>query len=121
MEAYVGASRCSSDTSESREGRQCPAYTAAFSVRAHHDQTQNLGLCWRAQMIIIYAIFNASMRPPRPELTVSFEVKSTTYAASMALHEAHHRHHHRHHRHQLVFVVVLVRLWTYALSAPERP
>ncbi len=64
------------------------------------------------------------MRPPKRELAISFEEKSTTYAASMALHEGHHyrlrrRHyrHHRHHRHHhrlAVLAVVLVRLWTYA-------
>jgi hypothetical protein len=43
-EAFAGASLCSSDTSESREGRQCPVCTAAFLVRAHFDPTWNFGL-----------------------------------------------------------------------------
>ena len=42
--AFAGASPCSSDTSESREARQCPVCTAVFLVRARLDQTWNFGL-----------------------------------------------------------------------------
>ena len=63
------------------------------------------------------------------------EERATTYAASMALHEAHHyhrrrhrhyhprrrRHHRHHHRHRAVAAGALVRPWTYAPSAFARP
>ena len=42
--AFAGASPCSSDTSESREARQCPVCTAVFLVRARLDPTWNFGL-----------------------------------------------------------------------------
>ena len=148
--ASAGASPCPSDTFESREARRCPVCTAAFLVvRAHlFDPTRNLGLCVRVGACekggsangnnnIHDNGFNASILDPLSNAgsQFSFEERNTTYAASMALHEARHHHlrrhhhchyhhrrrHHHHRHHQLVSAVVLVRQWIYAPSAPERP